>query len=217
MRCGDVGVGGLGSHAHNDALSFELALGEQPLVVDPGSYLYTADPVERDRFRSTAFHSTLEIDGEEQNPISPAALFAMDDRRRAQALAWEPDPGRPAFSGRHHGYESLPQPAVHTRRIELEVATSTLCITDRVDSPGPHRLRWTFPLAPCVAEVSGSRATARFANGAQLQIAAPGVEFYIADGWASPSYGRREPVPFLRGRKMAANGGDVTEIRLRLT
>src|SRR5262249_35260691 len=47
VRCGDVGVGGLGSHAHNDQLSFELQLGQQPMVIDPGSFLYTADPEAR--------------------------------------------------------------------------------------------------------------------------------------------------------------------------
>src|SRR5205085_6424393 len=108
VRCGDVGVGGLGSHAHNDALSFEFSFGGQPLVVDPGSYLYTADPIERNRFRSTAFHSTLQIDGEEQNPIFEAALFTMPDRRRAEALSWEPD--FPAFTGRHRGFEALGEP-----------------------------------------------------------------------------------------------------------
>ncbi len=221
VRCGDVGVGGLGSHAHNDALSFELALGEQPLVVDPGSYLYTADPVERDRFRSTAFHSTLKIDGEEQNPISPAALFAMDDRRRAQALAWEPDPGRPAFSGRHHGYESLPQPAVHTRRIELDAAGRSLLIIDAVASSGPHELVWTFPVAAGAdAEVDAGgdpgRAVARFASGVALEFEAAGVEFAIEPGWVSPSYGVRVAVPFVRGRRRSAAGEDVTEIVLRI-
>ena len=35
VRCGTTGVGGQGWHAHNDQLSFELALGALPLVVDP--------------------------------------------------------------------------------------------------------------------------------------------------------------------------------------
>src|SRR5439155_235146 len=61
VRCGDTGRRGRGGHGHNDQLSFELAAGSEPLVVDPGTYLYTADPLERNRFRSTAFHSTLRV------------------------------------------------------------------------------------------------------------------------------------------------------------
>jgi uncharacterized heparinase superfamily protein len=165
VRCGDVGVGGLGSHAHNDALSFELALGEQPLIIDPGTYLYTADPEQRNRFRSTAYHSTLGIDGVEQNPLSDAALFGMDDCRRAEALEWDPDAHRPSFVGRHHGYDRLPDPATHTRRIELDVEAATLSVTDVVTSIGEHALQWTFPLAPSFATASGSAATCRFAGG----------------------------------------------------
>jgi hypothetical protein len=215
VRCGDVGVGGIGSHAHNDALSFEFSRGDQPLVIDPGSYLYTADPVERNRFRSTAFHSTLQIDGDEQNPLRDDALFMMEDRRRAEALEWNADPERPSFVGRHHGYEALREPATHTRRLELGVAAATLRITDRVDSPGAHELQWTFPLAPCTAELVGSRAIAQFPNGAQLQIEAAGVELSIDRGWMSSSYGRRQAVPFVRGWKLTTAGADVTELIIR--
>ena len=214
VRCGDAGVGGIGSHAHNDALSFELAAGEQPLVVDPGSFVYTADPRERNRFRSTSFHSTLQVDGAEQNHISEAALFTMEDRRRATKLDWNPDPARPSFTGCHHGFEALPEPATHTRRLELDVSEAALAIVDTIVSNGEHELEWAFPLARCQVEVLGSRVLARFNAGPRLEIDAPGVELRVEHGWLSPSYGRRERVPFLRGRKRSVAGEDRTELTL---
>jgi hypothetical protein len=214
VRCGDVGDGAPGSHAHNDALSFEFAYREQPLVVDPGSYLYTADPHARNLFRSTAFHSTLAIDGEEQNPISSTALFVFEDRRHAEMLSWKPDPATPSFAGRHHGYQRLPLPAVHTRTFELDGGARALRIIDRVDSEGEHELVWTFPLAPCHLEASGANAVATF-SGLRLEIEARGVELSVEDGWISPSYGQRVAVPFLRGRKRTKAGADTTDLVLR--
>jgi hypothetical protein len=213
VRCGDAG---LGSHAHNDALSFELAYRTQALIIDPGSYVYTANPVERNRFRSTAFHSTLQVDGAEQNPISPEALFAMPDLRRAELLSWNPDVDRPSFSGRHHGYESLPEPATHTRRVELDAAAGSLTITDSVRSAGAHRLEWTFPLSPCEVDVNAHRVTARYPGGIVLELEAAGVDFAVEPGWLSPAYGQRLPTPFVRGRKQSEAGEDVTELVLRV-
>ena len=60
---GPVGLAGRGGHGHNDALSFELALDGIALVTDSGSYVYTADAVARNAFRSTAYHSTPQVDG----------------------------------------------------------------------------------------------------------------------------------------------------------
>jgi len=212
VRCGDVGVNG--AHAHNDALAFELSFGSQPLVVDPGSYLYTADPVERNRFRSTAFHSTLEIDGAEQNPLSDESLFAMDDRRAAEALVWQSDDGEARFSGRHHGYAALDPPAMHTRRLVLSGEEARLSITDTVESAGEHELQWTFPLAPCVVAVRRDGVVARFPSGAALTILAEGLDFRVDDGWLAPSYGKRIQTPFVRARRRSRPGEDVTTIYL---
>jgi hypothetical protein len=100
VRCGDVGRHGRGGHGHNDQLSFELADAQGALVVDPGTFVYTSDPVERNRFRSTAFHGTVRVGAQEQNELRTDDLFAMADRARAEALSWD----SLTFEGRHHGF-----------------------------------------------------------------------------------------------------------------
>jgi hypothetical protein len=133
VRCGDTGRYGRGGHSHNDQLSFELVVDGNPVVADPGTYLYTADPEARNLFRSTGYHATLRLGGAEQNELRTDDLFAMEDRAQAEALAWD----ERSFEGRHQG---------HTRRVEL--GRGELRITDTVESTGGQELEWTFPLAP---------------------------------------------------------------------
>jgi hypothetical protein len=47
---GIVGTNGFGNHKHNDLLSFEYHHHGVPLIVDPGSYVYTSTPM-----RGTSF------------------------------------------------------------------------------------------------------------------------------------------------------------------
>jgi hypothetical protein len=201
VRCGDTGRYGRGGHSHNDLLSFELALGTQPLLVDSGAYLYTADAASRNLFRSTPFHSTLRVGGAEQNELRTDDLFAMEDRARAEILTWEPLATGAMFEGRHFGFEVLDPPAVHTRRIDLDGQAGELWIRDTVTSAGAHDLEWTFTLAP----------------GAQglVDIRADGLDFALEDGWYSPSYGVRVPTRFLRARRRSQAGEDVTDIVIR--
>ena len=50
---------GLGSHAHNDSLSFILNVNGKDILIDPGSFVYTSDPNMRNQFRSVLSHNTL--------------------------------------------------------------------------------------------------------------------------------------------------------------
>jgi hypothetical protein len=191
VRCGDTGRHGRGGHGHNDQLSFELAIGGQALVVDPGTYIYTADPMERNRFRSTRFHSTLRIDDLEQNELRTDDLFLMANRARAELIASDPT----SFEGRHHGFPG----ATHTRRLELQ--GDELHIRDTVESAIEHELEWTFPLAPGAED--------------RVEIAAEGLDFRTELGAYAPRYGVRVPANFLRARRRSQPGSDVTEIVIR--
>ncbi len=95
-RAGSTGQRGNGGHAHNDQLSFELFVDDRPVIVDPGTYLYTPAPASRNLFRSTAMHNTILVPGREQNDWTPGALglFSLRTARagtvlRATATTWE--------------------------------------------------------------------------------------------------------------------------------
>lgn len=59
----------IGTHTHNDLLSFELCMNRKDVLIDAGTYLYTSSKSSRDEFRSTAKHNTIVVDGEEQNGL----------------------------------------------------------------------------------------------------------------------------------------------------
>ena len=194
VRCGDVGLEGVGAHAHNDQLSFELCLGDQPLLVDPGAYVYTPDPQARNAFRATAAHATLQVDGGEQNTLATDYLFSLEDRTAARSLAWEADGARATFTGEQRGFA----PVVHRRSVRFDGAAGTVEVDDEVIGGG-ERLQWSFPLAVGAdVDVAGATATARW-PGATLEFEAPdGVAWSVEEGWTSPRYGVREPALVLR-------------------
>jgi len=217
VRCGDTGVYGVGGHAHNDQLSFELCCGPTPLIEDPGTGTYYEDEAERLRFRSTGFHATLCVDGAEQNELPPWPRFPLGNRSRAEAIAWEAGAERTAFSGRHHGFEALPDPVLHERRLELDPGRRELTIVDTVTGSAEHRLDWTFPLGRCQdVSIRDRIAVAEF-DSVRLSIAAEGVELRVEDGLYSPAYGVKEPRRFVTARGRSAPGGHSTTFRLRVS
>jgi len=216
VRCGDVGLGGIGAHAHNDQLSFELAVGRQPLVVDPGSYLYTADARARNEFRSTRAHSTLCVGGAEQNRLRSDYLFSLPDETRARCLRFEADGARAIFEGEHEGFRALARPVRHRRRLSFDAQAGALHIADTVIGARGEELLWSFPLAPGEAEARSSRARAVFA-GARLTIEADGATLAAEGGWLSPRYGVRVAAPVVRARRVARSDEDVTRFVLTVS
>ena len=64
-------------HFHNDVGSITLAYKGRPILVDPGSYLYTASGYWRNRFRSSQTHSTVSVALHEPVPFDDEQLFAL--------------------------------------------------------------------------------------------------------------------------------------------
>ena len=192
---GIVGTNGFGNHKHNDLLSFEYHHAGTPLVVDPGSYVYTSDADARNRFRGTAYHNTVMLDGVEQNDLRPDWLFRLFETSHAESVAFVGEGGVVEYIGRHHGYERLPEPVTHERTFRLDKASGDLVIADRLVGRGRHDVRGHFHLAPGVqAAQAGAGSVVLTAGGRMWSLVVP-ADFAIAIGPAeySPSYGVKVP------------------------
>ncbi|MCA1825542.1 MAG: alginate lyase family protein [Myxococcales bacterium] len=143
MSAGPNGQGGTGGHAHNDKNSVELSIGATDLVVDRGTFVYARDASERNARRGTAGHSTVQIDGLEQNRIVPGRLFALPDTAGAQILRVERRDGFELATGSHTGYRSV---GVTHRRIAA-LSADAAAFVDELRGRGEHRLtlRWYVP------------------------------------------------------------------------
>ena len=142
------GINGRGSHGHNDALSIELSVGDSRFLVDPGSYVYTANLAERNRFRSTAYHSTVQVDGVEQNHIDESLPWTIGNDARPHALKWETSADRYLLVVEHRGYRRLAQPVTHQRSITFEKTHRYWLVEDDLTGEGTHGFAFRFHCAP---------------------------------------------------------------------
>ncbi|MBA3475368.1 MAG: alginate lyase family protein [Actinobacteria bacterium] len=199
VDCGPVGLAGRGGHGHNDITSVDATLAGVPLLVDPGSYVYTASPEWRNRFRSTAAHNAVQVDGHELNRFGAAAhLWSLRDDARPVGASLVERNGLNVFRGGHTGYELLHPPVWVSRKVALETRSHRLLVVDELTGVGGRSTRTRWHLAP----------GARLTLGRQdAEIEAGGLRFTVVwsnawqgaavRSWFSPSYGIRTEVDCL--------------------
>jgi uncharacterized heparinase superfamily protein len=209
---GIVGTNGFGNHKHNDQLSFEYHGAGTPLIVDPGSYVYTSDADARNLFRGTASHNTVSLDGVEQNDMRPDWLFRMFETARAETISFADQPDAVEYVGRHHGYERLAEPVAHVRRFHLQKSSGDLTIVDTFSGRGRHEWRWHFHLAAGVsAERAGETAVTLAAGAHRWRLEIPcGLEVSIRPARYSPSYGVAVPCSAIEVSTIATLDGERT-------
>ena len=196
IDCGEVGMGGVGGHGHNDILSFELVLDGVRLVSDSGSYVYTASREMRNRFRATAAHNSVQVDGAELNRfISPDDLWRLRYDARPIDVAWSPaDDEHPwdYFRGGHTGYDREPHRVRHVREIALDHRQPVLIVRDRLTGSGVHEFVWRFHFAAGVTAAIAGGGVTLHACGREFGLAVAGVpsaSLRLEADWISPSYG----------------------------
>jgi hypothetical protein len=187
---------GRGGHGHSDITSLEVWLDGMNLVSDCGAYLYTASREWRNRFRSTAFHNVVQVDGEELNRlISPDHLWQLRDDARPRDVAWRCSDRADYFRGAHDGYARLDPPVLVTREVLLVKDGPDVLIRDAIDARGSRELVWRLHLDPAVgAAIDGRDVRLRIGSREawiQMVDAAPVSAVALERGWISPSYGIR--------------------------
>ena len=193
-----AGGNGRGSHGHNDALSIEVSACGVPFIVDPGAYVYTADLDERHVFRSTAYHSTLQVDEVEQNSMNRAVPFVIGDEAHPKVLRWEIERERDVLIAEHHGYKRLSSPLVHRRAVVFDKKIRWWLIEDELQGTGDHFVaaRFHFNSGLQVLFESADLATASHAlAGARLLIVNLdfGGDGILEPNFVSRDYGSKEP------------------------
>ncbi|MEQ1726987.1 MAG: alginate lyase family protein [Vicinamibacterales bacterium] len=188
-----------GGHAHADALSLTLGVRGVPLLIDPGTGSYTADAAARDRFRSSALHNTLLVDGRSQS--TPAGPFQWASTASATAHIWRTGPGFDYLDASHDGYA----PLLHRRHV-LALHGDLLIVADLVEGTGTHEACVHWHLDPrWSADVTDRRALLRTAaERVELAVSSGRLERLTGGtgspdvGWHAPVYGRIEPTSTLR-------------------
>lgn len=213
----DCGPLGAGNHGHFDLLSLEAAAFGQSLVVDPGRYTYhepaSADSTEtnwRVRFRSTAAHNTVVVDGKNQTRYK---FHKRKFKIRGEAPAHEMKSfiSRKDFDYLHGVARSQEYPAVHERRIAF-IATEYWVISDLLLSNEEHDYDLLFHLS---GKASGK--TSVNVQSKTLLIDSPSlviaqshdsnIKPSVEDGYVSPSYGLKHSAPVAR---FAQRGGNAS-------
>jgi hypothetical protein len=153
MRSGDcylcfnasgVGINGRGSHGHNDALSIEISARGRAFIVDPGTYIYTGDLKMRHAFRSTAYHSTVKIDGHEQNTTDVNTPFVIGNEAQPRVLEWQSTAEYDKVVAEHYGYRRLRSPVTHRRTVTFNKSECSWLIEDEFFGDGEHEFETFF-------------------------------------------------------------------------
>ncbi len=195
VDCGNVGLNGVGAHAHNDTLSFTLSVGDSRVIVDPGTGGYSRSMAVRNRFRSTACHNTVQIDGREINEFPADNPFRMIPSDFPKVLSWTTNDDTDRLSACHYGYNRLPSPVVHMRTIELDKPHECVSVNDRFLESLGHVLEWHLPLDPTAKCEILNEQEAVISSGrwrVKLTLGWRPDRFEIQETKYSESYGRIE-------------------------
>ena len=77
VSCFPIGQNGKGGHNHLDIGSFTLSVYGRPIIVDPGSYCYSRNRKERDKFRSYINHNVIFNSQDENLELSKEWLLGI--------------------------------------------------------------------------------------------------------------------------------------------
>lgn len=198
-----LGYLSIAGHGHADALSFVVSVGGVPVIVDPGTYIYHAEPKWRAYFRSTKAHNTITVDGQDQSVAG--GPFLWERKARAELLERGTGPGGGRIVARHDGYTRFREPVVHKRILTLD--ERRIVVEDELTGKGEHEVDFRLHFAPyCNVELQDTLTCLVTWEEGSMRIALdPRFQWSILrgdedGGWFSPAFNVKEPACTLTGK-----------------
>jgi hypothetical protein len=198
---GPLGYLSIAAHGHADALSVWLSVGETPLIVDAGTYIYNSAPLWRERFRSSLIHNTLSISGVSSSSTSgPFNWAAKANARLVSASASRTN----EVVAEHDGYVKR-FGVRHRRSVSMSDEGRIAIADDLIGRSDPVPVQISFLINPHLfVRTNDSRPNSIVVEDAGRPIAefscngvlVPHIAFGDDDtgkGWVSPSFGRVNP------------------------
>lgn len=174
----------LPAHAHADALSITMWAEGNPLIVDCGSGAY-AGP-DRLRFRSTAAHNTVQVDGRDQCELwGPFRAAFMPRVERASIEHLE---NTIVVRSSHDGYRHLNDPVIHQRTL-VWLGRAGAVVVDRLLCAEAHEVRSRLHFAETVERPLGA-----LSGGLLLRPLPGNAAATTVAGARSPYLGRTVPI-----------------------
>ncbi len=188
-----------GGHAHADALAITLEVAGVPLLIDTGTGCYTVDPAMRDRFRSTAYHNTITVNGRSQS--TPDGPFHWASAARTRLHGWRSDAAFDFVDASHDGYLPI------THRRQVLARPGCWIVWDWLLGSGPVEAAAHWHLAPrWAASASGPGVRLDHPDGVRLWLLTIGGAVEVVRGgtgarslgWCAPIYGDIVPTTTIR-------------------
>lgn len=179
----------LPAHAHADALSFELSIGDERVFVNCGTYAYQHEL--RNTFRGTAAHNTAVINGENSAEVWSNFRLGRRPRKVEFSVQEESNTGI-GVEAWHDGYAHIG--AKHTRRLFLNEEGTDLRGEDVVSSKVQHPVTVHFHLHPQVKYTLTGDHSAELVTprGTKLMFRVKGARLYDLESLYAPHFGHME-------------------------
>jgi hypothetical protein len=176
-------------HAHADTLSFEFSFANQRVIVNSGTSSYLNGPA-RWWQRSTAAHSTVEIDG--QNSSEVWASFRVARRARPFDRNWEKNDDNIIFFACHDGYKRLKGQCVHCRKWEL--SNNALVVQDVIKGSFKQAIaRYYLHPDIKVKQTGDNKTLLTLPQGQQLFVFIQKGQLRLVDTEYYPQFGKAIP------------------------
>ena len=180
VDAGPFGPWGAG-HSHSDTVSLVARIGNREILIDPGTYTYVGDPVERDWFRGSAAHNTIRVDAQDQAiPVNP---FRWADRPAVSIRTWTTSEDADSLDAAcvSHG-------VTHRRRVRFVKPDLLLIVDEITGPPGEHIIEQFWHLGS-----AKDRDRITVSGRAEL-----------IESWRSPVFGAKSRGPALVVRRKSA-------------